>query len=109
GFSWSRANSATTTNWDEDYNYFFTTHATKGVQYGGVAYTSVASYRAASGQGTHSNAAGDFRTAIPTFVNAGMGDLHLLAGSPLIDAGTPIPNLSDLPGVNFGGAAPDLG
>jgi hypothetical protein len=109
GFSWSRANSATTTNWDEDYNYFFTTHATKGVQYGGAAYTSVAAYRAASGQGAHSNTAGDFRTSIPTFVNAGVGDLHLVAGSPLIDAGTPIPNLSDLPGVNFGGAAPDLG
>ena len=37
------------------------------------------------------------------------GDLGLAAGSPFVDAGVPVPNVSDRPGVDYTGAAPDLG
>jgi hypothetical protein len=33
----------------------------------------------------------------------------LPAGSPLIDAGLPVPNISDRPGIDFQGSAPDIG
>jgi hypothetical protein len=38
------------------------------------------------------------------------GDLTPRGGAnPLVDGGTPIPNISDRPGVDYRGAAPDLG
>ncbi|HEV8635539.1 MAG TPA: hypothetical protein VG370_15040, partial [Chloroflexota bacterium] len=37
------------------------------------------------------------------------GDLTLLPGSPLVDGGVPVPNVSDRPGLDYAGAAPDLG
>lgn len=97
----------TADRWDEDYDYFATTAADRGISYAGNR-TTVAAYRAASGQGARTNRAGDFRTE-PGLVNPAAGDLALAADSPLIDAGVPVPNICDRPGVDYRGAAPDLG
>jgi hypothetical protein len=37
------------------------------------------------------------------------GDLGLDPGSPLVDGGVPVPNVSDRPGTDYTGARPDLG
>jgi hypothetical protein len=101
-----------TGKWDEDYNYFSSTDTGRGLRYGsrtGGRYTTdVAGYRHASGQGAHTNLAGDFITP-PRLANPSTGDLTLPADSPLIDAGTPVPNLSARPGQDYSGRAPDLG
>jgi hypothetical protein len=95
--------------WDEDANYFVTTDATRGANFKGTDYRSnVQAYRDASGQGARTNATADFASDQP-LVDASIGDLRLPAGSPLIDAGLPIPNVSDRPGVDYQGAAPDIG
>jgi hypothetical protein len=98
--------------WDEDYDHFFTAQidgAKRGINYRSRNYPSIVGYRAASGQGAHSNLSGDLTTADPSFVDVAGGDLSLPVGSPLIDAGVPVPNVSDRPGLDFAGAAPDLG
>ena len=98
--------------WSEDYNHFATTDTTRGFAYAGTRYTTnVASYRSASGQGARTNIAGDF--IHPTVVdgamtNATAGDLSLRSGSVFVDAGTPVPNISDGSG-QYSGGAPDLG
>jgi hypothetical protein len=94
--------------WDEDYDYFGTTATTRGLRFGGFYTTDVAGYRAASGQGGHTNVAGNFVT-MPTLSNPTSGDLSLPSGSPLIDAGVPVPNVSDRAGLDYVGPAPDLG
>jgi hypothetical protein len=95
--------------WDEDYNHFVTTDATRGVKYGvEIHRANVQAYRAASGQGAHTNVSGGFTGDIP-LANAVLGDLRLPGGSPLIDAGVIVPNISDRPGADFRGAAPDIG
>ena len=96
-------------SWNEDYNYFVTTDATRGFLYNGVKYqANVQAYRNASGQGAHTNVASGFTTDIP-LANAAGGDLRLPSGSPLIDAGVIVPNVSDRAGTDFQGAAPDIG
>ena len=96
--------------WDEDYNSFFTSDPTRGLNYGSNRLD-VAAYRTASGQGAHSNA-GDtgnaFRTE-PALTDAAGGNLTLGAGSPQIDAGVPVPNINDRAGIDYRGNAPDLG
>ncbi|MBI4507094.1 MAG: hypothetical protein HY691_16300, partial [Chloroflexi bacterium] len=94
--------------WDEDYNSFSTTDAGRGLRYGTSYTTDVRAYRAASGQGAHTNVASDFVTA-PALQNPAAGDLSLPAGSALVDAGVPVSNLSDRAGVDYRGAAPELG
>jgi hypothetical protein len=95
--------------WNEDYNSFSTSDVTRGLQYLLKNYTtSVATYRLDSGQGAHTNINADFITA-PVLNNPLAGDITLPTVSPLIDAGVRVPNLSDRPGVDFMGAAPDLG
>jgi hypothetical protein len=95
--------------WDEDYNSFSTSDKARGLEYLGKDYTTnVAAYRTASGQGAHTNLSGDFITA-PALSSPKTGDLSLPLGSPLIDAGVEVPNLSDRAGVDFLGTAPDLG
>ncbi|MCC6176377.1 MAG: hypothetical protein IT305_13810 [Chloroflexi bacterium] len=94
--------------WNEDYNHFSTGDPARGLKYGARYRTEVDEYRAASGQGAHTNVASDFITP-PTLVNPTAGDMSLPPGSPLIDAGMQVPNISDRPGVDFSGAAPDLG
>lgn len=95
--------------WNEDYNHFSTTDTTRGVRYRDKVFTTnVQSYRLASGQGEHTNMSGDFITP-PQLSSPSTGDLNLAAGSPLIDAGVQVPNISDRPGTNYAGAAPDLG
>jgi hypothetical protein len=94
--------------WNEDYNAFGTTDAGRGMRYGGRIYTDVQAYRSASGQGAHTNVSGSFITP-PALVNPTTGDLRLPPGSPLIDAGVPVPNIMDRPGIDYQGRTPDLG
>jgi hypothetical protein len=95
--------------WDEDANHFATTDPARGLSFNGVVYREdVQAYRDASGQGARTNRAASFSTDLP-LVNPRSGDVRLPPGSPLIDAGVPVPNLSDRPGVDFQGEAPDIG
>jgi hypothetical protein len=94
--------------WDERHNYLSTTDTTRGLQFGPKYTTDVQAYRNRSGQGEQTNVTGNFVTP-PGLVAPGQGNLALPPGSPLIDAGAPVPNVSDRPGVDFTGAAPDLG
>jgi hypothetical protein len=105
-----------TPNWNEDYNVFVTSHASNGLEYSSTGYTVVATYRTASGQGAHSNVLAattvQFQTEATVdalFTNTATGNLALTGGASAIDAGIPIPNISDLVGVNYQGAAPDMG
>jgi hypothetical protein len=95
--------------WNEDYNSLTTSDTTRGLRYLAKAYTTdMAGYRAASHQGAHTNVGANFVTS-PGLSNPVAGDLTLPSGSPLIDAGVAVPNISDRAGVDFRGAAPDLG
>ncbi|MBI4505790.1 MAG: hypothetical protein HY691_09670 [Chloroflexi bacterium] len=94
--------------WDEDYNAFSTTDRIRGLEYGRRYTTDVPAYRGASGQGAHTNLSGDFVTP-PVLADPAAGDLRLPRGSPLVDAGVPVPNVSDRPDIDYRGAAPDLG
>jgi hypothetical protein len=95
--------------WDEDYNYFVTTDPGRGLSYSNTTYRSnVQAYRDASGQGAHTNVAADFTVDVQ-LMNPSGGDLRLPADSPLVDAGVPVPNLSDQPELDYHGAAPDIG
>ncbi|MGQ0827487.1 MAG: T9SS type A sorting domain-containing protein [Bacteroidota bacterium] len=99
--------------WNEDYNHFATTDGGRGFSYAGAKYmTNVAGYRTASGGGANTNKSGDFVTVSVvdnSFTDAVNGDLNLNTGSIFIDAGVSVPNISDLPGLNYCGAAPDIG
>lgn len=100
----------TADRWDEDYNHFATTATDRGLGYSGNKST-VGAYRAASGQGANSNradTAGQFHTE-PGLVDPANGNVQLLPTSPQIDAGTPVPNIADRPGIDYQGSAPDLG
>ena len=97
----------TADHWDEDYNYFATAASDRGFSYGGSRPT-LEGYRTASGQGAHSNRSGDFHVE-PGLTDAANGNLALATGSPQIDAGIPVPNIADRPGIDYHGAAPDLG
>ncbi len=98
-----------TGKWNEDYDYFATTDTTRGLEYGGRRYTGdVDAYRRDSGQGQHTNLSGSF-IQLPDIPGAIKGDLSLPDGSPLVDAGTPVPNISDLQGKSYLGRAPDIG
>ena len=89
--------------------YFATIHSGRGLRYSSIIYAgNVQAHRAASSQGARTNTASGFTTDVAV-LNAGAGDLRLPAGSPLIDAGIPVPNISDRAGVDFQGSAPDIG
>jgi hypothetical protein len=94
--------------WNEDYNHFSTTDSERGLRYGSSYTTNVAAYRAASGQGAHTNVSSSFISP-PALLNPLGGDLRLPVGSPLINAGVPVPNIMDRANVDYFGAAPDLG
>jgi hypothetical protein len=94
--------------WIEDHNQFSTTDRTRGLAYGKRYTDDVAGYRAATGQGAGTNVAGDFVTP-PILSDTADGDLTLFEDSLLIDAGTVVPNISDRPGLDYWGRAPDLG
>ena len=109
-YAFEASTNAQAPTWDEDYNHFYTADPQgRGLRYAGRDFDHIEQYRQASGQGAHSNLAGDPRTADPNLANPAAGDLSLPPGSPLVDAGTVVPNIADRPGVDFGGAAPDLG
>ena len=98
-----------TGKWNEDYDYFATTDTTRGLGYGGNRYTKdVGAYRRDSGQGEHTNLSGSF-IQLPDIPGAPRGDLSLPDDSPLVDAGVPVPNISDLRGRTYLGSAPDIG
>lgn len=95
---------------DEDYNQLTTSHATRFVAITAPSafYNDLASYRAGTGMGAHSNLGiadpHDEAALDSQFVNATGGDLTLTATSVLRGIGQPIPNVSD--GL---GRAPNLG
>jgi hypothetical protein len=105
--------------WDEDGNVLITSDPGRGLRYRGTVYKgNVADYRAASGQGTRTNTAVGFaadasaeRLAAREGGAAVASHCSLAATdvSVVVDAGVPVPNLSDRPGVSFTGAAPDAG
>jgi len=94
--------------WDEDYYYFSTSDPTRGLTVRQPYAKDLGPYRVNTGQGAHTNLVGGLHT-LPALMAPEVGDLSLPFGSPLIDAGVPVPNLSDRPGIDFAGAAPDLG
>lgn len=115
-------------HWNEDFNHFATSarrpdgepDESRGLKYAGRVYrTEVETYRAAAQSkeesttvASHTNRHGNFVTpevVDAAFVGPKMGDLRLRPGAIFVDAGVPVPNLSDRPGVDFSGAAPDLG
>ena len=94
---------------DEDSNYFVTTDPGRGLSFNGVVYReNVQEYRNASGQGGRTNRAASFSADV-RLVSPESGDVRLPPDSPLIDAGVTVPNVSDRPGVDFQGTAPDIG
>jgi hypothetical protein len=94
--------------WDEDANYFGTTDAARGLSFKGVAYrNAVQAYRDASGQGARTQLV--VGAADRALIDPDAGDVRLSPDSPLVDAGVPVSNLSDRPGIDFQGAAPDIG
>jgi hypothetical protein len=95
--------------WDEDYNYFLTTDTSRGLSLGPAIYrANVQAYRDATGNGAHTNEERGFVGDLP-LMNAAEGDLRAVPSSPLVDAGVPVPNLSDRAGIDYQGAAPDIG
>ncbi|MBI4506969.1 MAG: hypothetical protein HY691_15675, partial [Chloroflexi bacterium] len=108
--------------WDEDYDHFAisnTGDAYAGHKYGGTVYrtvTDVAGYRAVSGGAQRTNryagqdrAFTDYAAVDGLLSGPTAGSLGLAAGSAFIDAGVPVPNISDRTGVDYQGTAPDLG
>jgi hypothetical protein len=96
-------------SWDEDADHFASTGANYGLRFKDAIYRAdVQAYRTASGQGAHTNLTSDFVTDL-ALLNPDSGDLRLPPGSPLVDAGIPVPNISDRPGLDFLGSAPDIG
>jgi len=86
----------------------------------------VAGYRdaalAQTGRSTRTNAGWDSVSGAGSFVGPAEpgsvdawlghptdGDLSLSASSRFVDAGVPVPNVSDRPGLDYSGAAPDVG
>jgi len=82
---------------DFDYDNFFTSDATRFIEWYGTNYATLADFTADTGQETHGLAVD------PRFV--GPGDLRLRPDSPLIDRGVRLPGIND----DFQDAAPDLG
>ena len=106
GFGWPKG------HWDEDYDYFYSTDPNRTMQwYGGPNERTLGQYQADSRQGAHSQAgdASEGFTDPPRLTDPSHGDLSLASGSSQVDAGTVVPNVADLPGLNYVGAAPDLG
>lgn len=80
----------------EDYNCFHELDDGGQIFYNGTAYDNLPAYRAASGFSDYSIAQN------PRFVDPFLGDFHLQAGSPCIDAGTDV-------GLPYEGEAPAMG
>jgi hypothetical protein len=96
----------------EDYNHFATSDTSRGHRYLST-YKDAAAYTSRRGFGAHTNVANpsflDLGFLDAQLANVAAGDLSLRAGSAFVDAGMPVPNISDRPGVDFVGAGPDLG
>lgn len=116
----------------EDYNFLCTTDTSRGIRLRAAEGTGAltdyentgggtdfAAYRAASGQGAHSNLidavtkelnAADWLADVRAmWTDRDTGDLTLVSGAQAINRGVVVPNISDVPGVSYLGAAPDLG
>jgi hypothetical protein len=99
--------------WNETANSFSTTDVSRGLAVHGQGWTAddVDAYRAAhlaaTGQTTTTNVGGhDFVTPPDALLsNPTAGDLTLAPGSPFVDGGVVVPNVSE----PFTGDAPDLG
>jgi hypothetical protein len=87
--------SNTSITWD--YNDDCATRSTGGVSCwlwpNGVSYSTLSSFQAGTGQGTH-----DLFAVNPDYVDFAAGDLRLLSSSPLIGKGLPnlVPGMSDI-------------
>lgn len=102
----------TTANWNENYNHFVTSDASRGIILGLIKYTTnVAGYQLVA-SAPNTNVSGNFVTASVVdnaLNNPTGGDISLKAGSPLVDIGTVVPNIADITGFNYQGRNPDLG
>ena len=88
---------------------FVTTDASRGLSYnGGIYRGNVQAYRDAVGQGTRTNTATGFVSDV-ALIDPRAGDVRPPLDSPLIDAGSLVPNLSDRQGIDYWGGAPDIG
>ena len=85
--------------WSGDGDDFFTTDPARFVSWLGTHYGSLAEYQAALGQELQGI------SAPPQLVDPAGGDFTPSPGSPLIDAGIPLPGIDD----GYAGAAPDIG
>jgi hypothetical protein len=123
---------------DEDYNIWGSSNAKLGARFDGVRVfnssrtdgpDSLATYRSALAQAAgrppglgnaeHSNKIGpggadaafvDVAAVDALLRNPADGELSLRAGeNPAVDGGAPVPNVSDRPGIDYAGAAPDIG
>lgn len=99
--------------WNENYNHFVTSDASRGISFGSRYTTNVAGYQLTA-SAPNTNTAGNFITASVVdnaLNNPTSGDISLKAGSPFVDIGAIVPNISDGQSTasNYCGSAPDLG
>ncbi len=89
--------SGSASGFSSDYNLFWNSTSQTPVKYISTAYSSVASYSAATGKDPHTIQKN------PNFVNPAVGDFHLLANSPAIDNATS--TVSSWPATDAAGRA----
>ncbi len=100
GTAYGLEKDASTANTEDlDYDCVFTTKAPPVIRWSGVNYNSLVQFSQAVGLEIHGV------TNQPAFLNPGLHDYYLPAGSPPIDKGVPIPGVND----DWVGSAPDLG
>jgi hypothetical protein len=111
GQIWNFGSTATDWRSDLDYNGFDWGISTAPFKYGGIVYTSVAGFAAASGLEMHGRRI-DRTSCFATLNVPGLAPITippqimtLKAGCNAVDAGAILPNIND----GFIGAAPDLG
>jgi hypothetical protein len=82
-----------------DYDDIYTSDPTY-IEWEGNTYSTISAFSNATGLETHG-----LNKVKPDFLDATSNDYRLVATSPLIDKGVPIPGIND----NFTGLAPDIG
>ena len=84
---------------DFDYDNLWNDGLNDLVRWENICYATLAAFTAAQGHETHGV------SLAPAFANPAGADYHLSSTSPMIDAGVPVPGITD----DFEGLAPDMG